>query len=160
MQISDVTANDLDEVLALNEASVPHVNSLSVDELRWFFDHAHYFRMVRREDRLAGFLIGLMQGLDYGSINYRFFCKRHEFFGYIDRVTVADHSRQRGIASSLYDNFAARLRGHVPLLVCEVNIRPANPASMAYHERHGFVRIGTQETESGNKEVALMEKRL
>ena len=160
MQIRDVTANDLDDVLALNEASVPHVNSLSADEMRWFFDHAAYFRQVRRDDQLAGFLVGLTQGLDYGSTNYQFFCRRHEFFGYVDRVAVADHSRQRGIASSLYDDFAATLRGHVPVLVCEVNIRPPNPASMAYHERHGFVRVGTQETEGGTKEVALLEKRL
>ena len=160
MQISDVTANDLDDVLALNEASVPHVNSLSTDELRWFFEHAPYFRLVRRDDRLAGFLVGLLPGLDYASINYRFFARRHEFFGYVDRVAVASHSRQRGIASQLYDDFAARLRGHVPVMVCEVNIRPPNPASLAYHERHGFMRIGTQETEGGKKEVALLEKRL
>ncbi len=160
MQISDVTANDLDDVLALNEASVPQVNSLGMDEMRWFLDHAAYFRMVRRDDRLAGFLVGLTQGLDYASANYRFFCRRHEFFGYVDRVAVAVDSRQRGIASGLYEDFAATLRGHVPVLVCEVNIRPSNPVSMAYHERHGFVRVGTQETEGGKKEVALLEKRL
>ena len=160
MQISDVTANDLDDVLALNEASVPHVNSLSSEQLGWFFDHAPYFRLVRRDDRLAGVLVGLVQGLDYDSINYRFFCRRHEVFGYVDRVAVADHSRQRGIASRLYEDFAATLRGHVPVLVCEVNIRPPNPASMAYHERHGFRQIGTQQTEGGKKEVALLEKRL
>ena len=65
MQIRDVTANDLDDVLALNEASVPHVNGLSADEMRWFFEHAAYFRQVRRDEQLAGFLVGLMQGLDY-----------------------------------------------------------------------------------------------
>ena len=160
MQISDVTANDLGDVLALNEASVPHVNSLSADEMRWFLDHAPYFRLVRCNHRLAGFLVGLMQGLDYASINYRFFCRRYEVFGYVDRVAVASHSRQRGIASRLYDDFTATLRGHAPVLVCEVNIRPPNTASLAYHERHGFARIGTQETEGGKKEVVLLEKRL
>lgn len=160
MQVSDVTANDLDDVHTLNEASVPHVNSLSMDQMRWFFEHAPYFRLVRLDDRLAGFLVGLMQGLDYASANYRFFSGRHEVFGYVDRVAVASRSRQLGIASQLYEDFTATLRGHVPVLVCEVNIRPPNPASLAYHERHGFARIGTQETEGGKKEVALLEKRL
>ena len=52
------------------------------------------------------------------------------------------------------------LRGFAPVLTCEVNLRPPNEGSIAYHERHGFKRVGTQETEGGSKEVAMMEKRL
>ncbi len=45
-------------------------------------------------------------------------------------------------------------------MTCEVNLRPPNAGSLTYHEIHGFVRVATQETEGGRKEVALMEKRL
>jgi predicted GNAT superfamily acetyltransferase len=160
MQVEDVSVSDLDEVLALNEASVPHVNSLTVRELQWFHERAPYFRHIRHAGRIAGFLIGLGPGLDYRSPNYQYFCARHEVFGYVDRVAVAAEARRMGIASRLYEDYAATLRGFAPLLTCEVNLRPPNAGSLAYHERHGFMRVATQETDGGSKEVALMEKRL
>ena len=160
MQVEDVSASDLDDVLALNEASVPHVNSLTSRDLQWFFEHASYFRRVRLNGRLAGFLIGLGPGLGYRSANYRFFCDKHETFGYVDRVVVAPELQRLGIASLLYEDYASTLRGFVPVMTCEVNLRPPNAGSVAYHERHGFMRVATQETEGGSKEVALMEKRL
>ena len=160
MQITDVREVDLDDVLALNEAAVPHVNSLDRAALQWFARSAQYFRIATRDGALAGFLIGLQPGLDYASPNYRWFCARHRRFGYVDRVVVSPAARRNGIASQLYDNFASTLRGYVPLMTCEVNIRPSNESSMVYHERHGFVQVATQETEGGRKEVALMEKRL
>ncbi len=160
MQVEDVSASDLNDVLALNEASVPHVNSLTLRDVQWFFEHAAYFRLVRHDGRLAGFLIGLGPGLGYQSPNYRYFCDKHEMFGYVDRVAVAPRSQRLGIASCLYEDYAATLRGFVPVMTCEINLRPANAGSVAYHERHGFVRVATQETDGGSKEVALMEKRL
>ena len=166
MQVEDVSVSDLDEVLALNEASVPHVNSLTLRELQWFHGYAQYFRLTRHEGRIVGLLPvasqghGLGPGLDYGSPNYRYFCARHEAFGYVDRVVVTPEAQRLGIASRLYEDYAATLRGFSPVMTCEVNLRPSNPGSLAYHERHGFVRIATQETEGGSKEVALMEKRL
>lgn len=160
MQVEDATVSDLDEVLVLNQASLPHVGSLSPRDVEWFFEHAPYFRLVRIDGRLAGFLIGLGPGLDYASPNYRFFCERHETFGYVDRVAVVPEARRLGVASRLYEDYAATLRGFTPVMTCEVNIRPSNEGSLAYHERHGFVRVATQQTEGGSKEVALLEKRL
>jgi len=36
MQLTVVTAADLEHVLALNEAAVPHVNSIDLEQMRWF----------------------------------------------------------------------------------------------------------------------------
>ena len=160
MQIVDFREADLDDVLALNEAAVPHVNSLDRETLQWFAANAEYFRVATIDGVLAGFMIGLQSGLDYASPNYQWFCAKHRRFGYVDRVVVSPAMRRRGVASQLYDDFAATLRGFVPLMTCEVNIRPANESSTVYHEQHGFVQVATQETEGGKKEVALMEKRL
>lgn len=160
MQVHDVSESCLEDVLALNEASVPAVNSLDLAQMRWFARHAPYFRCIQVEARLAGFLIGLGPGLDYASPNYQWFCRQHESFGYVDRVAVARDFRRLGIGSRLYDDFADTFRGQVPVMTCEVNIRPPNEASMAYHLWHGFVCVATQETEGGAKEVALMEKTL
>lgn len=160
MQLSDVCSADLETVLALNEASVPHVNSIDLEQMRWFAENAFYFRIARIDDRLAGFLIGLRPGLDYGSENYRWFSEHYADFGYVDRVAVDRTARRFGVASHLYDDFAASLRGKVDHMTCEVNVRPPNESSMRYHETHGFKRVATQETEGGAKEVALLEKTL
>ncbi len=160
MQVADVRSTEFEFVLALNQASVPHVSSLEFADIEWFARHANYFRVAHSGGELAGFLIGLGPGLDYASPNYRYFCNRHEAFGYVDRVVVATATRRKGVGSRLYDDYAATLRGFVPYITCEVNIRPPNESSMAYHERHGFKCVATQETEGGKKEVALLEKRL
>jgi len=160
MQISDVKPNDLADVLSLNEESVPHVNSISLAEMEWFASHAPYFRVVRQDTMLAGFLIGLRPGLAYASLNYRWFSENYDDFGYIDRVAVSPAARRLGIASRLYDDFSAFLAGDVAVMTCEVNIRPANESSMRYHIRRGFSQVGTQETDGGTKEVALLEMKL
>lgn len=160
MQLSVVTAADLERVLALNEAAVPHVNSIDLEQLRWFADNAFYFKVATIDDTLVCFLIGLRPGVDYRSENYRWFCQNYEDFGYVDRVAVDESARRFGVASRLYEDFAALLEGVVPCMTCEVNIRPPNASSMRYHEQHGFRQVASQETEGGLKEVALLEKRL
>lgn len=160
MQVTDVTAADLDDVLELNEACVPHVNSLDIEAMRWFAEVAPFFRQARKDGRLAGFLIGLGPGLDYASPNYQFFADRHEKFAYVDRVAVAPEARRLGVGSLLYEEYAASLLGVASVMTCEVNLQPPNRSSMTYHVKHGFVCVATQQTEGGRKKVALMEKYL
>ena len=160
MQIRDVNADDIDDVLELNEASVPHVNSIDREQMTWFARHARYFRVAVVDGRPAGFLIGLQPGLEYGSPNYRWFSEHYDRFAYIDRVAVAGYARRRNVASQLYADFAGRMRAHADVLTCEVNIRPPNESSMAFHVQQGFRQVARQDTEGGSKEVALMEKKL
>ena len=157
MRIVDAIPEDLEAVWRLNEASVPHVSSIGLEDMHWFANNAQYFRIAWHENELAGFLIGLRPGLPYASPNYRWFCRRYSNFGYIDRVAVATTARRLGVATGLYQDFSASLDDAVPVLTCEVNIRPANESSMRFHTLYGFTEVGRQETEGGNKEVALLE---
>ncbi len=159
VQIKNVTPDDFVDVLQLNEESLPHLSRIDTDELQWFADNAAYFRVLRDNERLAGFLIGLRPGTFYASPNYRWFCDHYDDFAYIDRVTVADWARRRGFADSLYNDFAQSQSG-VAVMTCEVNIRPPNAGSMQFHERQGFNRIGSQVIDDGEKEVAYLEKKL
>lgn len=159
MKISEIEQNDFDDVLALNEESVPHVSRISRDELRWFYDNAAFVQVARIDDRFAGFLIGLRPGTEYASLNYRWFCDNYDDFAYVDRVAVSAWARRRGVAESLYDAFA-QSQSEAPVMTCEVNIRPPNETSMLYHERLGFRQVGSQETNGGEKVVAFMEKTL
>ena len=158
--IVDVDPSGLDEVLALNEAEVPHLGKVDIDQMAWFAEHAHYFRVALAEERLAAFLVGLRPGSQYQSPNYRWFCERYEDFAYIDRVAVSVDFRRHGLASRLYDDFLAAMPSGIGYMTCEVNVRPPNEESMRFHERLGFVQVGSQETENGNKEVALLAKPL
>ena len=158
--IRDVATEDLDQILTLNEAVVPAVNSIPIEKMQWFAEHAVYFRVAIADDRLGAFLIGLRPGTNYDSPNYRWFCEHYDDFGYIDRIAVASHTRRNGLASKLYDDFKASLPADVGLMTCEVNLRPPNESSMRFHERYGFAQIGSQSTEGGNKEVALMAHNL
>ncbi len=157
MKITKIEQIDFDEVFALNEESIPHVSRISRDELQWFCDNAAFVRVARIDAGFAGFLIGLRPGTEYASPNYRWFCDHYDDFAYVDRVAVSKWARRRGVAESLYDAFARSQCG-APVMTCEVNIRPSNETSMLYHERMGFRQVGSQETNGGEKEVALMEK--
>ncbi len=157
--LRDAVAADLDEVLALNAANVPAVGEVSIDKMRWFHEHAHYFRIATVEERLAAFLIGLRPGTGYESSNYRWFCDNYDDFAYVDRIAVSEHARRYGLASRLYEDFADAM-ADAGVLTCEVNILPPNPSSMLFHERQGFRQVGTIEHEPGAKEVALLERKL
>jgi uncharacterized protein len=159
MKITQLEQSDFDDVLSLNEESVPHVSRISGEELQWFCDNAVFVHVARIDDRFAGFLIGLRPGTSYASPNYRWFCDNYDDFAYIDRVAVSEWARRRGVAESLYNAFA-RSQSEAPVMTCEVNIRPPNETSMLYHQRMGFRQVGSQETNGGKKEVAFMEKKL
>lgn len=159
MQISKISSEDYDAVLALNEESIPHVNRIPREQLQWFVDNAAYARVARVDGRVAGFLIGLRPGTDYESLNYRWFCDRYDDFAYVDRVAVAGWARRQGIAVTLYDDFA-NSQPSARFMTCEVNIRPSNEGSMTFHRTLGFDQVGTQELDDGKKAVALLEKRL
>jgi len=159
MKLSQIARRDFADVLALNEKSMPHVNRISGEELQWFADNAAFVNVAKVAGQFAGFLIGMRPGTAYASPNYRWFCNHYDDFAYVDRVAVMKWARRRGVAESLYDAFAQSQPG-VGAITCEVNIRPPNGGSLRFHERMGFRQVGSQETDGGRKEVALMEKTL
>ena len=158
--IRDVEERDLDAVLSLNQSEVPHVGSVDIERMHWFATNAHYFRVAVDANRIAAYLIGLRPGTSYASPNYRWFCERYDDFAYVDRVAVADFARRLGLASRLYADFAASAPDTVEHMTCEVNLQPPNESSMRFHRQLGFRQVGSQETEGGSKEVAMLARRI
>lgn len=158
--IRDVLPADLPIILAMNESAVPHVNSVDLAQIRRFHAEAAYFRVALADGEPAAFLVGLRPETDYHSPNFRWFCARYADFAYIDRVAVSERARRRGLGAALYRDFEAEFAGLCPRLACEVNLRPANEASMQFHRRMGFEQVGSQEIDDGAKEVALLIKNL
>lgn len=148
----------LDAVAALNDAEVPRVSPLGrtgLDDLRPRCD----LTVVAEEPdgSLAGFLLAVAPGMDYVSVNYRWFDDRRDDFLYIDRVVVAPTHRRRGVAASLYEavEHRARATGRRQI-TCEVNVRPPNAGSLAFHRSRGFLEVGRQDTSDGRLTVALL----
>ncbi len=153
---------DLDAVLALNQAELPHVSALTRPGLERLTRLASSLRVAEAADgALAGFLLAMTHDAEYESPNFRWFQSRHPSFHYVDRIIVSPLHRRTGVASALYrDLEAIALRAGVALLTCEVNVRPPNPGSHVFHARLGFVEAGTQDTERGTKTVVLYVKTL
>jgi hypothetical protein len=157
--IRDVCDADLEIVYGLNQSEVPHVGSIDFDRMRWFAENANYFRIAAAGRSIRAYLIGLRPGSTYDSPNYRWFCERYADFAYIDRIVVAADARRTGVATQLYADFAAE-PPVARLLACEVNVKPSNPSSMAFHRRLGFRRVGSLSSIDGSKKVAMLAKPL
>lgn len=157
--IRNATGEDLETVLQLNESEVPHVGRVSLGDMRGFLAKAVYFRVACNADgQIMAFLIGLDPDTDYHSPNFLWFCDHYENFAYIDRIAVATAARRQGVAEALYTDFSDATCDWSEHLCCEVNIRPENPVSMAFHQRLGFRQVGTLESDNGAKEVAFLLK--
>jgi predicted GNAT superfamily acetyltransferase len=156
--VRDAAASDHVAVLALNNSAVPHVNALSERDFSWIVSHADYFRVAEDDGEIVGFVIALKAGLEYWSLNYRWFTERGGDFLYLDRVVVSEHARNKGVGRALYDDIGRFARGKWPRITLEVNLLPPNPVSLAFHERLGFQRVGVREEENETKAVVLMER--
>ena len=158
--IRSATKEDLEAVLALNESEVPHVGRVNLVDMQSFLAKAVYFRVACDiNDQVVAFLIGLDPDTDYSSPNYQWFCRHHERFAYVDRIAVAKSARRKGIAEVLYKDFQDISRDWADCMSCEVNLKPENPGSMAFHQRLGFIQVGSLESNGGAKKVAMLIKK-
>lgn len=149
---------DLPAVLAMNNAAVPAVPPATREQLSELVTTAGLAVVAETAPgHPIGFLLAMDPGVDYDSENYRWFAARSSSFVYVDRIVVADGQRGGGIGRALYAAAFDRARelGRAEV-TCEVNVRPANPGSLAFHARLGFAPLGEQETKGGAYRVALL----
>lgn len=157
--VRDAVVADHQAVLALNNGATPHVNALDAEQFAWLANRATYFRVLEDAGGIAGFVLCVPSGLDYWSENYRWFTRRYSDFLYLDRVVVAERARRLGVGRALYDDMhAAAVKADCLRVTLEVNLRPANPVSVAFHEKMGYRAIGVREYEEGRKIVQMYER--
>ena len=71
-QIRNVELNDINDLIRINELSIPAVNSITKAKFEWFYNNSLYFRLIKSTgDEIYGFLLALNSELDYESINYK-----------------------------------------------------------------------------------------
>ena len=156
VKLTNVNAEEYAVILGLNEAAVPHVNSISTATLAHLHAQSSYCKVARIADEIVGFLVVLPETADYDSPNFRYFKGRYGSFAYVDRIFVAEHCRGRGVAAGLYRDLFDEMRGVASRVTCEVNLNPPNPGSIAFHQHMGFRQVDEQDTEGGRKRVSLM----
>lgn len=165
LSLRPVHDTDTHQILALNSAAVPAVNDLDADELAAILANSHSALAVVADtepDTVLGFAILFGPGAEYASENYRWFSTRAAdsptpAFLYVDRIVVAPDHRGQGLGALLYSGIfdAARAEG-AETVFCEVNLRPRNPESLAFHDRIGFTEIGQQSTKEDTVVVSLL----
>lgn len=145
-------------LLALNQAALPAVNSLDPSAFAALRERAHFVGVARAADLgPVGFLLALLPGSDYASVNYRWFCERYSRFSYVDRIVVAPGLAGRGVGRMLYRALYESCPPGVDAVACEVNLEPPNPQSLAFHRRLGFDAVGERQNGPG-KRVRLLIK--
>lgn len=162
VRIREATLDDLDAIALLNRGALPAVSEVDERELWRLVEESSATLVAVDEDGgVLAFLIAFGPRADYESPNYRFFADRYPSFRYIDRVVVHPSHARRGIGAGLYDELeAAAVRDGVEVLTAEVNVRPPNAGSLAFHAARGFVAVGEQDTEGGAKRVRLLVRQL
>jgi len=160
--IRDVREHELDSVLALNNAAGPTILPMDAAAVRFFFDHAAYFRVAEVDGHIAGFLIAMTPDAPYDSPNFHWFKQRYESFVYIDRVVVASTRRGAGVGRVFYADVQGFAEVHAPLLTCEVFLDDgkANDVALLFHGTYGFTEVGQQVMPNTGKRVALLAKQL
>lgn len=152
----DATRADFPAILALNQAFVSVLSPLDEARLARLHAQAALHRVIGDAGRIDAFVLLLREGADYDSPNYRWFAQRYARFLYVDRIVVAADNHARGAGSMLYrDVMALARRDAVPIITCEFDIEPPNPASARFHASQGFREVGRQQLHGGRKTVSL-----
>lgn len=155
-RILDVNQRDLNYIFELNQKYIPMVSSLSYEQLSWFFDNSVYFKVVKCNYRIIGFIIALNPSLNYNSDNYNWFNNRYNSFIYIDRIIVEENNHGKGIGSALYNDLILFSKNITNRLTCEVNVKPLNRRSINFHKRFNFLEVGREKLEKIEKKVSYL----
>jgi uncharacterized protein len=159
VRITDIDPSDLARILEINQANVPEVGTVDLDQLRFLVGEAAIALKVVVDEVIAGFCLVLGPGSTYTSVNYLWFAEHHPNAMYLDRVAFDNDYQGLGLGSALYVEVDRIMRTHhfdAGTLALEVNVDPPNEASLRFHAKLGFVEVGRQV--SKGTEVSLMTR--
>ncbi len=138
----------LDKVIARNQEVVAVTSPLDRDSLQALIDVA---MLALAEPKTGSFLLALGPNAAHEGANYVWLQQRLLRFAYVDRIVVAPEARGQGLARRFYAALeqAARERDLL-MMTCEVNCKPDNPVSHAFHKALGFAALYDRDmTEAG-----------
>ena len=147
---------DFDAILRINASEVARTSAMDAAALERFAAMAAVLDVVEVEGEVVAFLLALRESAPYANDNYAWFSARYPRFLYVDRIVVDASQAGRGIGAALYRGLFDRARADaVPVVVCEYNLEPPNPASAAFHARFGFLEVGQRVYADGIRRVSM-----
>ena len=127
----------------LNQQNTPEVGDVpDIGNFKQLIKFSENILIAEKDSKLIGFVLCMKQNQMYKSKNYLYLSSKFSEFLYIDRIAIGKKYRRLGIGKTMYEKIieAAKLT-EVPLL-CEVNTKPKNGPSLAFHKYLGFEEIG------------------
>lgn len=159
--IGPITPHHHAKILALNADFVHWLSPLDAQGLRALIQASEFNRQIDAADGVLFALTHDAPIADAQHKNLAWLRVRYAEFLYIDRIIVARGTQGRGLGRRLYgaaEDFA-RQTG-LKRMVCEVNTRPDNPGSHAFHLRSGFHAVADQDYPASDAAVRYYEKLL
>lgn len=160
VEIREVREDELELVLEMNNGAGDGILPVDLEQIRFCYLNAAYFRVAELDGKVAGFLIGFDQDSDYRSSNYQWFRQRYADFLYIDRVVIAPEQRGAGLGRIFYADVTSFAEVRAPQLACEVFLEPRNDVAILFHGTYGFKEVGQRVMEEVGLRVSMLVKEL
>lgn len=158
--IRDVHERELDAILAMNNAAGSGILPMNQTQIRYFWQHADYFRVAETGDCLAGFLIAMTREADCESSNFRWFKERYDAFVYVDRIVIAEDQRSAGIGRLFYADVQSFAETRAPALVAEVFMEESTHPALLFHGSFGFHEVGQHQLPDSTLRAAMLYKEM
>jgi predicted GNAT superfamily acetyltransferase len=160
LTIRPAQAAELAAILAINAQGRPGVSALTQAELDALVQEGPHLYVAMLGLSVVGYTIVYTDASAYDGEEFSWFKRRFAGFLYIDQIAIAESARRARVGTQIY-RFLDQLARERELasIVCEVNLAPPNPASLAFHANNGFVEVGMMETGDGRR-VSLRRKEL
>jgi hypothetical protein len=156
MILREYTSNDLERILELNEALVHFLSPLTREKLENLVKQCDFSYAVEIKGKVEAFILALSENKAYDSVNYQWFSNKYDRFLYIDRVVVSKDFQSQGIGQLMYKDIMNKAKEkNYPFLLAEIDVEPANPKSLSFHEKFGFKEVGRESIRKGKKIVSL-----
>ena len=97
IEIRDISRNDYDDIIRINESVVEHMNPINEERLEMLLGYSAYSKLAIIEGAIVGFVLAMRENQLYNNDNYRWFSDRYDTFLYIDRVAIYPGFEGKGI---------------------------------------------------------------
>jgi hypothetical protein len=143
VNIHPLQPKDVPSLWRINEEGLPGVGKVSEAAIADLLSLAELPLGAFDGSELVGFVLCLVPGTRYASLNYAWFNEHYQKFLYVDRIAISQTHRNRQVGTQLYASVIEYANQRRWPIAAEVSLKPPNPGSMRFHGRHDFREVGT-----------------
>ena len=154
-KIQTISEKDYPNLIAINNKIHPPHIAIDYQFLETYIPQSTYYKKITLKEKAIGFVFTLPSRAKYLSLNYLWFSERYSEFIYIDRVGFLPEFQSKGFGSLLYSDLTQFSDKNKTPLTCEVSCNPPNTASLNFHSKFSFTKVGNRR-ESKTCELAML----